>query len=145
MAASKRDLLRRVPLFAGLGDRELSEVERSSDEVDVPAGTTLTRQGGSGHEFFVIIEGRARVERDGRVLATLGPGDFLGEIALLEERPRMATVTVEEPSRLLVLGHREFHSLLDNRDIRLRVLEPSCGGFAKRSPTPSKQAPGTAT
>jgi CRP-like cAMP-binding protein len=123
VASTKRDLLRAVPLFAGLRGGDLAAVEQLADEIDVPAGTVLTRQGGSGQEFFVIVEGRARVERDGRQLAMLGPGDFLGEMALLDEKPRNATVTVEEPSRLLVIGHPEFHSLLDNREIRLRVLE----------------------
>ncbi len=123
MASSKRDLLRRVPLFAGLRDRDLAAVEQLADEIDVAAGTELTHQGGRGNEFFVLVEGRARVEKDGRTLATLGPGDFLGEIALLDEKPRTATVTLEEPGRLLVISHRDFHSLLDNRDIRIRVLE----------------------
>jgi CRP-like cAMP-binding protein len=124
MANTKRDLLRRVPLFAGLRDRDLAEIERLVDEIDVPAGSRLTREGAFGQEFFVIIEGSVRVERDGRELNTLGPGDFLGEIALLDGKPRSATVTTVEPSRLLVLGHREFHSLIDTRpDVRLRVLE----------------------
>ena len=102
---------------------DLAAIEQLADEIDVPAGTVLTRQGGSGQEFFVIVNGRARVERDGRHLATLGTGDFLGEMALLDEKPCNATVTVEEPSRLLVIGHQDFHALLDNREIRLRVLE----------------------
>jgi CRP-like cAMP-binding protein len=123
VASSKRDLLRAVPLFAGMRGDDLAAIEQLADEIDVSAGTVLTRQGGSGQEFFVIVEGRARVERDGRQLATLGPGDFLGEMALLDEKPRNATVTVEEPSRLLVIGHQDFHALLDNREIRLRVLE----------------------
>jgi CRP/FNR family cyclic AMP-dependent transcriptional regulator len=124
MKSSKRDLLRRVPLFAGLGTRDLGEIEQLVDEVDVPAGQELTREGAYGHEFFVIVEGSVRVEREGRVLSTLGEGDFLGEIALLDGKPRIATVTTVEPSRLLVLGHREFNSLIDTRpDIRLRVLE----------------------
>ena len=123
MASTKRDRLRSVPLFAGLRGDELADLERLTDEIDVPAGTVLTRQGGSGQEFFVIIEGGARVERDGRHVATLGPGDFLGEMALLIEKPRNATVTVKAPSRLLVIGHQDFHALLDNREIRLRVLE----------------------
>ena len=124
MSNAKRDLLRRVPLFAGLGDNDLAEVERLADEIDVTAGTVLTRQGSTGQEFFVIVEGRVRVDRDGRTLATLGPTEFVGEIALLDDKPRTATVTVEEPSRLLVIGHREFNSLIDmNRDVRLRVLE----------------------
>jgi CRP/FNR family transcriptional regulator, cyclic AMP receptor protein len=114
MADRKVDLLRRVPLFAGLGDGDLREVARLADEVDVPAGTALTREGQLGHEFFVIVEGRARVNRNGRKVNELGPGDFLGEIALIDGRPRSATVTTEEPTRLLVLAHREFRSLLDN-------------------------------
>jgi CRP-like cAMP-binding protein len=114
MADRKVDLLRRVPLFAGLGDGDLREVARLADEVDVPAGTALTREGQLGHEFFVIVEGRARVDRNGRKVNELGPGDFLGEIALIDGRPRSATVTTEEPTRLLVLAHREFHSLLDD-------------------------------
>lgn len=135
MSTTKRDLLSRVPLFAGLGRRELDEVAQLADEVDVPAGTQLTREGAYGHEFFVIVSGRARVDRDGRRLADLGPGDFLGEIALIDGQPRSATVTVEEPSRLLVLGHREFNSLLDSRQqVRLRVLEALAGRIRRSEP-----------
>jgi CRP/FNR family transcriptional regulator, cyclic AMP receptor protein len=109
----KLELLKRVPLFAGLGRRELEEIGRLGDEVDVPQGRELTSQGQFGHEFFVIITGAARVERDGVRVRTLHDGDFLGEIALLDGRPRSATVTLEAPSRLLVIGHREFLSLLE--------------------------------
>jgi CRP-like cAMP-binding protein len=109
----KLEMLRRVPLFAGLGRRELEEVARLTDEIDLPAGRALTTEGDYAHEFFIIVAGSARVERDGATVATLRDGDFLGEIALLDGHPRSATVTVEEPSRLLVLGHREFNSLLD--------------------------------
>ena len=135
MADTKRDLLRRVPLFAGLRDRELSEIERLVDEIDVPAERHLTREGGTGHEFFVIVTGSARVERQGRRLTTLGPGDFLGEIALVDGKPRSATVITEEPSRLLVLAHREFHSLLDQRqEVRLRVLEALAQRIRSQAP-----------
>jgi CRP-like cAMP-binding protein len=109
----KLDHLRRVPLFAALGSRDLQEVARLVDEVDVPAGHVLTTQGRSGGEFFVIVSGRAHVERDGVRVSTLGDGDFLGEIALVDGGPRSATVTAETPLQLLVLAHREFHSLLD--------------------------------
>ncbi len=109
----KLEMLRRVPLFAGLGRRELEEVARLTDEIDLPAGRALTTEGDYAHEFFIIVAGSARVERDGATVAPLRDGDFLGEIALLDGQPRSATVTVEEPSRLLVLGHREFNSLLD--------------------------------
>jgi len=109
----KLELLKRVPLFTGLGRRDLEEIGRLGDEVDVPEGRALTSQGDFGHEFFVIVKGAARVERDGVRVRTLHDGDFLGEIALLDGRPRSATVTVEAPTRLLVIGHREFLSLLD--------------------------------
>ncbi len=124
MSSAKRKLLERVPLFAGLRGRDLEEIERLVDEVDLRERVELTRQGTTGQEFFIIVEGAVRVERDGRLLNRLGPGDFLGEIALIDGKPRMATVTTEEPSRLLVVGHREFHSLLDRRPgVRLKVLE----------------------
>jgi CRP/FNR family cyclic AMP-dependent transcriptional regulator len=110
---AKVELLRRVPLFAGLGGRDLEEVARLVDEVDVPAGHVLTTQGQSGAEFFVIVSGSARVDRDGVKVMTLRDGDFLGEISLIDGRPRSATVTAETPLQLLVLAHREFHSLLD--------------------------------
>jgi CRP/FNR family cyclic AMP-dependent transcriptional regulator len=109
----KLDLLSRIPLFSGLDQRRLQRVGMLADEVDVPAGKRLMRQGESGSEMMVIISGSVAVERDGQRLNTLGAGDFFGEIALLDGGPRTATVTAEEPSRLLVVTHREFHSLLD--------------------------------
>jgi CRP/FNR family cyclic AMP-dependent transcriptional regulator len=129
MAERKIDLLRRVPLFARLRDSDLGEVERLTDEVDVPADTALTREGRIGHEFFVILSGRVRVERDGKIINSLGPGDFLGEISLIDGRPRSATVTTEEPTRLLVLAHREFRSLLDNYP---GIREPVMQALAER-------------
>jgi CRP-like cAMP-binding protein len=123
MADKKLELLRRVPLFADLRGDAFSQIEQLVDEVEVPAGTALTREGQLGHEFFVIVEGRVRVEHDGRRVNELGPGDFLGEISLIDGRPRSATVITEEPSRLLVLAHREFDSLMDRYpQIRAQVL-----------------------
>jgi CRP-like cAMP-binding protein len=123
MADTKLELLRGVHLFGGLADGDLRRIEQLADEVDVPAGTTLTQEGRFGHEFFVILAGRVRVEHQGQTLRYLGPGDFLGEIALVDGRPRSATVTTEEPSRLLVLAQREFHTLLESYPrIQLQVL-----------------------
>jgi CRP-like cAMP-binding protein len=120
----KLDLLATVPLFARLGGRELERVGQLAEEIDVPAERVLIRQGAIGHEFFVIVDGRVRVERDGTVLKRRGPGEFVGEIALIDERPRSETVTDETPCRLLVLGHREFHTLLaEQPDIQLLVLK----------------------
>jgi CRP-like cAMP-binding protein len=110
---AKLDLLKRVPLLTGLGRREIEEVGQLADEIDVAAGKVLTRQGETGQEFFVIVDGTVSVDRDGARIRTLGSGDFFGEIALVDGGPRTATATVERNSKLLVLAHREFHSLMD--------------------------------
>jgi len=100
------------------------EVGRLADEVDLPAGRVLMRQGDVGREFYVIIDGEVELERDGAFLRTMGAGEFFGDISLITERPRTATVTVAKDARFLVLGHREFHSLLDQfPSIRMGVLE----------------------
>jgi CRP-like cAMP-binding protein len=110
----KVDLLRSVPLFSELGSRELERVAQLGDEVDLPAGHVLMRQGEIGSEMYVLIRGGATVERDGQLLATMTPGAFIGDISLLSEGTRTATVTLTEPSQLLVVGHREFHDLMDS-------------------------------
>lgn len=120
----KLDLLRRVPLLTGLGRREFEEVGRLVEEIDVPAGKVLMREGDIGREFFVLVAGSVSIERGGTVVRSMGPGDFFGEIALLDEGPRTATATTTAPSKLLVLAHREFHSLMDRYPaIRTCVLE----------------------
>jgi CRP-like cAMP-binding protein len=110
----KVQLLREVPLFSDLNNHDLRELAGLVDEVEVPAGKVLCREGQTGEEFFVIVDGNVRVERQGRELAVLGPGQFLGEMSLVDEGPRTATATATTDGRLLVMGHREFHSLLDN-------------------------------
>ena len=134
-ADAKVKALRGVSLFAGLRDRELEQVAKLVDEIDRPAGYVLMREGEQGSQAFVLESGGAKVERDGREIARVVPGEIIGEIALLAEGPRTASATLTEQSHLYVLAHREFHSLLDNvpavRDCvltevarRLRVLEP---------------------
>jgi CRP-like cAMP-binding protein len=120
----KLALLRSVPLFVGLDDSELKAVGALTTEVDVPAGHELAREETFGDEFYLILDGNVRIHRAGATLRTLGPGDFLGEIALIDHGRRTASATAETACRLLVLGHREFHSLLDAQpDIRVHVLE----------------------
>jgi CRP-like cAMP-binding protein len=120
----KLELLKRSPVLAGLTRKDLEEVERLADEVDVPAGRVLMREGSIGSEFFVIVDGQVVVDRGGRTVRTMGPGEFFGDIALITERPRAASVTALTDCRLLVLGHREFHSLLDEfPSIRMTILE----------------------
>ena len=122
----KLELLKAVPLFSELDGRNLAEIERLADEIDVRSGTTLMEEGRSGHEFFVIVEGGVAIDRAGRRVATLGPGDYFGEIALVDGGPRTATATAEADSRLLVLAHREFNTLMADipavRDCVLRSL-----------------------
>ncbi len=108
----KLELLRNVPLFSGCAAHQMRFISKLADEVDVPAGKVLAEEGAAGHEFFVVVDGSLRVERAGKVINRLGPGDFAGEIALIDRGPRTATLIADVPSRLLVIGHREFHSLL---------------------------------
>ena len=122
-ANPKIDLLKQVPLFRELSHGELARLATLADEIDVPAGRALTREGLAGKEFVVLAEGIADVERDGEVVATLGPGDYFGEIALVTGEPRTATVTTRSPSRLLVLTAPAFRSLLERTpELRQRVV-----------------------
>jgi CRP-like cAMP-binding protein len=128
-----------VPLFTQCRGEPLELIGRLADEVDVADGYTLMRQGDLGEEFFLIVEGRVRIERDGQTINSLGPGDFLGEIALLDESRRTASAVTEGPAKLLVITHRGFNSLLDSSSsirsavmqalaTRLRLLEPDAPG-----------------
>jgi CRP-like cAMP-binding protein len=109
----KLDLLHRIPLFSGFDRGRLERLGMLADEVDVPAGKVLMRQGDTGTDMMVLVRGSVAVDRDGTRINTLGPGDFFGEIALVDDRPRTATITTEEPSTLLVVTHREFHAMMD--------------------------------
>src|SRR6266545_3856024 len=102
----------KVPLFAWLTSRELARIAQVADEIDLPEGKVLTVQGKRAHEFFVLLEGTADVRRDTRLLSSLGPGDFLGEIALVTDCTRTATVTTSSPVRALVLTGSAFRELL---------------------------------
>ena len=111
----KRDELKSIPLFAGLSKREFEVLTRNSDLVEVPAGTTLIREGDRGHEFFAIAEGEVEISQGGNPVATERAGDVFGEIALLHDVPRTATVTAKTPLRLYVLTGPAFRGLLASR------------------------------
>jgi CRP-like cAMP-binding protein len=100
-----------IPLFADLGSSTREQVARLSDELDVPAGKELAHQGNFAHEFFVILDGRAEVTQDGKLVRELGPGDFFGEIGVLESERRTATVTAATPMRLAVLFAPSFRQI----------------------------------
>jgi CRP/FNR family transcriptional regulator, cyclic AMP receptor protein len=121
---AKVDLLRRVPLFANLGKRDLERLGGIADELDLGATRTLIREGTRGREFFVLVEGEAKVTKNDRRLATMRAGDFFGEIALITDVPRTSSVTAETPVRLLVLTKRDFQRLLrEQPQIQRKVLE----------------------
>jgi CRP/FNR family transcriptional regulator, cyclic AMP receptor protein len=121
---SKVAAMARVPLFSRLSKRELARIAQLADEIDLPSGKTLTKEGSRGHEFFVLLEGAADVERHGQRIATMRGGDFFGEIALVTDVPRTATVTTTSPVHALVITGRAFRALLrDSPAIQGKVLE----------------------
>ena len=103
--------LERIPLFAGLSRRDRERVARWADEIDEPAGHHLVDQGRFPHEFFVLMDGSVEVTKDGEHLTDLGPGDFFGEIALVEHERRTATVRATTPVRAIVMHAREFGAM----------------------------------
>jgi len=120
---TKIDLIKRVPLFASASKPELEEIASIADEIDLPEGKAVIREGEAGREFLVIVEGSADVNRGGRKIATLGPGDFAGEIALIAKMPRTATITTTSPVRALVITDRAFRQLLEHSpQIQIGVL-----------------------
>ena len=112
---SKIDLIKGVPLFSGASKAQLAEIAGIADEVDLPAGKTLIKEGDSAREFFVLIDGTADVTQGGKKIGRMmGPGDFFGEIALVVKAPRTATVTTATPVRALVITDRAFRQLLEH-------------------------------
>ncbi|MBD0330874.1 MAG: cyclic nucleotide-binding domain-containing protein [Thermoleophilia bacterium] len=121
---AKVDLLKRAPLFALCSKKELAEIATVADELDLPAGRALIREGERGREFFVLLEGEADVTQDGKQISTMKDGDFFGEIALVSDAPRTATVTARTPVRVLVVTDRAFHTVLERvPSIQLKVLK----------------------
>ena len=119
----KVELIGKVPLFEQCSKRELEEVAKIADEIDLDAAKPLMREGDPGREFFVLLEGTAEVTRDGEQINTLGPGDFFGEIALISQGPRTATVTTTSPVRALVITERSFRRLVEQSpEIERKVL-----------------------
>ncbi len=105
--------LARVPLFQGLSKDDLRLVSSLATELSLPAGKAITVEGRVGYEFVVIQEGYVEVRKGGRAVASRGPGDYVGEIALVADRSRTATVVAKTPVSVAVIGRREFRALLD--------------------------------
>ena len=111
-SASTEQLLAQVPLFDGLSKKQLGQVRNLATRIDVAPGQELTREGRTGHEFIIVLEGQVEVRRGDDVVARSGAGDYVGEIALIDDRPRTATVVATTPAVLEVIGQREFAGLL---------------------------------
>ena len=119
----KVEWIKHAPLFANLSKRDLAEVAHLADEIDLREGKEMTRQGGPAREFFVLLEGEADVRKNGRRINQLGPGDFFGEIALVSDGPRTATVTATSPVHALVITDRDFRRLMKEQpEIQSKVL-----------------------
>lgn len=131
----KLEMLASVPLLGGLGRKEMQAIGALCDEVEVAAGRVIARQGSTADAFYVILDGTVAIERDGRHLRDLGAGDFFGELALLGRVPRTATATASTAGRLLVLGHREFNTLVaDNPTIQEQLLHAVAERIAALEP-----------
>jgi CRP/FNR family transcriptional regulator, cyclic AMP receptor protein len=127
----KTKLISGVPLFAQCSKGELQEIAAIADEIDIAEGKELTTEGSPGREFFVIIEGTASVAQNGDRINDLGPGDFFGEVALVKDTPRTATVTATSPVRALVVTRQNFRRLIERQpDIERTVLK----ALVERSP-----------
>jgi CRP-like cAMP-binding protein len=116
MASKKHhlDSLRLVPLFTSCSNKELEKVARAGDEISMTAGTLIVDQGQTGREAFVVLDGEVTVKRNGRKVATLGPGAVVGELSLLDHGPRTATAVCETDCSLLVIDQRRFLGVLDD-------------------------------
>jgi len=112
-SSQKMDLLKKVPLFNNLSQRHLGEIAKHADQVQVEKGRVLVQQGKTGWEFIFIVEGKARVEKDGKVIRQLSGGDFFGEISLIDGEPRTSTVIAETDMTLLIVHKPSFDHLLD--------------------------------
>jgi len=112
-SSQKIDLLKKVPLFSNLSQRHLKEIGKYTDQLKVDAARVLAQQGKTGLDFIFIVEGKARVEKDGELIRQLSEGDFFGEISLIDGEPRTATVIADTDMTLLVVDKRSFDHLLD--------------------------------
>ena len=111
-----------IELFAGLSKKELAAIDRLMTPIDIKAGKQVIKEGTAGREAFIIVEGTASVWRDGKLIASVGKGSVLGEVALLANRARTATVQAETAMTVEVLNRREFEQLLDQSPAITRKL-----------------------
>lgn len=135
------NVLRDVPLFSGLNARELARVDRLITPVDLKAGEALTTEGTSGRQAFIVISGHAEVTISGDLVAIVGPGEVVGEMALLDHRPRTATVTAVESMRAFVVDPGSFNSLLAEAGIARKILDAEVSRLRASNATRSISRP----
>ena len=124
----RAELIAGCRLFTGLPDDQLGAIAGTAQEIEFPAGRVIARQGEVGTGFFVVVDGTVRVVRDGELLATLGPGEFFGELSILDGQPRIAQVVADEPTRCLAIASWDFERvLLDNPQLTLGLLRGLAG------------------
>jgi CRP-like cAMP-binding protein len=122
--AAHVERLKSVPLFAGIGDAQLQRIANGVKERRFDADEPIITAGEPGQGFYLIVQGRVEVRRGDRTIRTLGPGDYFGELALLGERPRTATVVAKDPTTCAVLTRWDFRGILDtNPAVAIRLLE----------------------
>jgi CRP-like cAMP-binding protein len=135
---TKVEALRRAPLFQGLSKKDLTDLARVTEDMELPEGSVLCKEGDTGQEFFVILEGDIEVTSQGKPVAIRGGGDFVGEIALLEDTKRTATVTAKTPLRVFVLTRPDFRRLVDqNREVERKVMQALARRIIELSPDPT--------
>ena len=132
-SSEKTDLLRKVPMFSDLSQRHLREIGKHADEVKVEAGRVLAQQEKKGWEFILVVDGKARVEKDGKIIRELSEGDFFGEISLIDGEPRTATVTAETDMTLLVVHQTSFNRLLEDIPGLQRKILISLCSYVRRA------------
>jgi CRP/FNR family transcriptional regulator, cyclic AMP receptor protein len=135
---TKVEALKRAPLFQGLSKKDLTDLARVTEDMELAQGAVLCKEGDTGQEFFVILDGDIEVTRNGKPVAVRGGGDFVGEIALLEDTRRTATVTAKTPLRVFVLTRQDFRRLVDqNREVERKVMQALARRIIELSPDPT--------
>jgi CRP/FNR family cyclic AMP-dependent transcriptional regulator len=138
---AKVELLANVPLFSACSKRDLRRIAALVDEIDVPEGRVLMRQGEPGWECFVIAEGKAKATVRGSGSGSLGPGDVVGEMSLLDQGPRSATVTAKTEMHLLVLSSRSFSALINQVPLVARRIMTALAGRLREAEARQPLAP----
>ena len=135
--ASKIDVLQNVWLFSACTSKELGRIASLVDEAEVPKGAVLTKEGATGREFFAVADGKATGKLKNKKIAGYGPGDFFGEMSLLDQGPRSLTITADTPMKLYVLDSNSFSTLIDKHPaVARKILRELAGRLRKAEKAP---------